>query len=105
MNKNIQDIALRALKTFIQAAGAILLVHTGLWIPALIVGALTALTSAAMNYLNIAPTSLWGRALSTFVQTFIATFAAAGYVVNEAVIVAAVAAGLSATMNLIKETF
>lgn len=104
MNRNYRDIGIRALKTFVQAAGAVLLVQTGLWLPAVIVGLITALTSALMNAFNITPTSIWGRALATFVQTFIATFAAAGYIVNEAVIVAAIAAGLSATMNLIKDT-
>lgn len=104
MNKNYRDIGIRALKTFVQAAGAVLLVKTGLWIPALIVGLLSALASAAMNYFNLTPTSLWGRAVATFVQTFITTFAAAGYIVNDVAIIAAISAAISATMNLIKET-
>lgn len=104
MNRNFRDIAVRVVKTFIQAAGAVLLVGTVGLVPALIVGLISALFAFGTNLFGITPTSIPGRAAATFLQTFLATFAASGYLLNEAVIVSAAAAALSATINFVKET-
>ena len=110
MNRNLRDIAVRAAKTFAQAALGVVLAAvlgvpaTTLLLTACVVGVVAALISFAQNLLGVSPTSIPGRAAQTFVQAFGAVLVATGYVVNQATIVAALAAAVSATINFVKET-
>lgn len=110
MNRNLRDIAVRAAKTFVQAAAGVVIASivgvpvATLLITAAIVGVVAALISFAQNILGVSPTSIPGRAAQTFVQTFGAVLVATGYIVNQATLVAAFAAAVSATINFVKET-
>ena len=104
LNTNYKDIAIRALKTFLQAAVAVLIIGAAS-VPAIIaVGLISALISVLMNLLNITPESIQGRAASTFLQTFLAAWAVSGYEFTYGVVASAAAAAISAVFNFVKET-
>lgn len=104
LNTNYKDIAIRAFKTFLQAAVAVLIVGTASIPSVIAVGLLSALLSALMNLLNITPESIQGRAASTFLQTFLAAWSVSGYEFTYGVVASAVAAAISALINFVKET-
>lgn len=104
LNTNYKDIAVRALKTFLQAFVAVFLLGVASLPASILVGLISALIAVIMNIFNITPESIAGRAGSTFLQTFLATWAVSGYELTVGVIVAAVAAGFSAFVNYIKAT-
>lgn len=104
MNHNYKDIAIRAGKTFIQAAVAVLVLGTVSLPSIAVIALLSALISALMNLFNISPQSTPGRAGSTFLQTFLATWAVTGYEFSTGTIVAAGAAAVSAFINFVKAT-
>lgn len=104
LNKNYKDIAVRAFKTFVQSAVAVLVLGT-VGLPSVaVVGLISALFSVAMNLFNITPQSIPGRAGSTFLQTFLATWAVTGYELTSGTLIAAGAAAISAFVNFVKET-
>lgn len=110
MNRNLRDVAVRAAKTFAQAALGVVLASVfgvslgALLVTACIIGVVAALISFVQNVLGVSPESIPGRAAQTFVQTFGAVLVATGYVVNQATLIAALAAAVSATINFVKET-
>lgn len=110
MNRNLRDIAVRAVKTFgatfvgVVAAAALGVPAGALLVTAAITGLVAALFAFVTNLLNVSPTSIPGRACMTFVQAFAAALVATGFVVNQITLVAALSAAVTATINYIKET-
>ena len=104
LNKNYKDITTRAIKTFIQAASAVLIVNTVGVSAALLVGVISALFASGTNLFNVSPKSKLGRALATFLQTFTATWGATGFIWEPALMTGALAAAISAAMNYVHET-
>lgn len=110
MNRNLRDIAVRAVKTFAATfvgvvLGAALGVPAGaLLLTAGITGLVAALIAFITNLFNVSPTSIPGRAAMTFVQAFGAALVATGFVINQITLVAALSAAVTATINFVKET-
>lgn len=109
MNRNLRDIAVRAVKTFAATfigvvIGSALGVPAGaLLLTAGITGVVAALFAFITNLFNVSPTSIPGRAAMTFVQAFGAALVATGFVINQITLVAALSAAVTATINFVKE--
>lgn len=109
MNRNLRDIAVRAVKTFAATfvgvvIGSALGVPAGaLLLTAGITGVVAAILAFITNLFNVSPTSIPGRAAMTFVQAFGAGLVATGFVINQITLVAALSAAVTATINFIKE--
>lgn len=110
MNRNLRDIAVRAVKTFAATfigvvIGSALGVPAGaLLLTAGITGVVAAILAFITNLFNVSPTSIPGRAAMTFVQAFGAGLVATGFVINQITLVAALSAAVTATINFIKST-
>ncbi len=109
MNRNLRDIAVRAVKTFTATfigvvIGSALGVPAGaLLLTAGITGVVAAILAFITNLFNVSPTSIPGRAAMTFVQAFGAGLVATGFVINQITLVAALSAAVTATINFVKE--